>query len=205
MDDFQLIETMRVSERGEVCLLDRHLNRLSKSASYFSFQCNLDQLRAQIRQALPAAGNPLSLRLVLSKNGDSIVQVRPLPPDYARRLKLSRRRVHSTDLFLYHKTTNRVLYEEARQECDQQTDAILSNERGEVTESTIMNVAVFRQDRWVTPRISCGLLPGVMREEMLALGEIVEGVVRVEELQDGELIRCFNALRGVTDVPYAED
>jgi branched-subunit amino acid aminotransferase/4-amino-4-deoxychorismate lyase len=52
----------------------------------------------------------------------------------------------------------------------------------------------------VTPALSCGLLPGIMREELLCRGEIVEGVVRPEELRPGEQVRCFNALRGVFEL-----
>jgi branched-subunit amino acid aminotransferase/4-amino-4-deoxychorismate lyase len=59
-----------------------------------------------------------------------------------------------------------------------------------------MNIAVFREGRWVTPQVSCGLLSGVMREELLERGEIVEGVILARELQPGEAVRCFNALRG---------
>ena len=130
-----------------------------------------------------------------------MVESGPLPAGHAKRLKLSSVRVNSDDVFLYHKTTNRGVYEAARRECDDETDAILINERGEITETTITNVAAFRNGRWVTPQVSCGLLPGTMREELLARGEIVEGVIRADDVEPGELIRCFNALRGVFDVP----
>jgi para-aminobenzoate synthetase/4-amino-4-deoxychorismate lyase len=113
---------------------------------------------------------------------------------------LSTVRVNSGDAFLQHKTTNRTVFEQARRACDEQTDVILINEHDEITETTIMNLAVFRQGQWITPRASCGLLPGVMRAELLARTEIVEGVIPAGELRDGELIRCFNALRGVFDV-----
>src|SRR5215470_11786691 len=190
-DEFRLIETMRVSEHGEVQLLDRHLERLKRSADFFSFKCDLTKLRDDIVRALPPHGNPTCVRLALSKEGESHLEASSLPAGYAQRLRLSSVRVHSGDVYLYHKTTNRGIYEKAREECDEQTDAILINEHGEITETTIMNIAVFRGGRWITPRMSCGLLPGVMREELLARGEIVEGVVPANELRPGELIRCF--------------
>ena len=130
------------------------------------------------------------------------MQQMPLPAAYAKRVRLSSIRVNSNDEFLFHKTTNRGVYEAAHRECDDETDALLSNERGEITETTIMNVAVFRDGRWITPHVSCGLLSGVMREELLALGEIVEGVIQARDLQPGEVIRCFNALRGVNEAQF---
>ena len=170
MPDFLLIETMRVSDRGEVYLLERHLERLSKSARHFAFDCDLEKIRAVISRGTPADGSPVCLRLTLSKDGFASVEQSSLPQGYAQQLRLSSVRVNSADMFLYHKTTVRGIYEEARRECDEHTDAILSNERGEITESTIMNLAVFRNGKWVTPQLSCGLLPGVMREELLARG-----------------------------------
>jgi para-aminobenzoate synthetase/4-amino-4-deoxychorismate lyase len=201
MEDFRLIETMRVSESGEVCLLDRHLNRLSRSAEYFSFKCDLPKVRREILQGIPRDGNPACLRLTLSRDGGLHLERPPLPSGYAQRLKLSTVRVDSTDVFLYHKTTRRGVYDEARRQCDDQTDAILINERGEITETAIMNLAVFRNGRWITPSVSCGLLAGVMREELLSRGEITEGVIKAADLRPGELFRSFNALRGVRDVP----
>jgi para-aminobenzoate synthetase/4-amino-4-deoxychorismate lyase len=190
---------MRVTPASEVHLLDRHLERLSRSARFFSFECDLAGVREAIVRAVLRSERPVGLRLTLTKNGEISVESNPLPVGYVRSLKLSSETVNSSDVFLCHKTTNRGIYEKARKECDDQTDVILVNERGEATETTIMNIAVFRDGRWTTPLVSCGLLPGVMREELVASGEIVEGIVPAKELKPGELIRCFNALRGVCE------
>jgi len=191
---------VRVLEGGEVYLLDRHLERLTRSARHFSFSLDLAKTRDDILKAAPRGA--ACLRLTLSKEGVVTLQQMPLPAAYAKRVRLSSIRVNSNDEFLFHKTTNRGVYEAAHRECDDETDALLSNERGEITETTIMNVAVFRDGRWITPHVSCGLLSGVMREELLALGEIVEGVIQARDLQPGEVIRCFNALRGVNEAQF---
>src|SRR5215471_6672836 len=155
MNDFRLIETMRVSDAGEVCLLERHIDRLSRSADYFSFTLHRAQLRDEIRRALPQQASACCLRLELSNIGAVSFECRALPVRYARRLKLSTVRVNSNDVFLYHKTTNRGIYELVRQECDDDTDAILVNEHGEITETTIMNIAVSRDGLWITPQVTC--------------------------------------------------
>jgi para-aminobenzoate synthetase/4-amino-4-deoxychorismate lyase len=107
MKNFRLIETMRVSEGGEVYLLERHLSRLSKSAAYFSFVCDLERVREAIFQAAVERGNPASLRLTLSEDGAPVLESGPLPVGFAERVQLSSVRVNSKDVFLYHKTTNR--------------------------------------------------------------------------------------------------
>ncbi len=69
------------------------------------------------------------------------------------------------------------------------------NERGEITETTTANVVVSHQGRWVTPPLSCGLLPGTMRRRLLDEGRIVEQVLTVDDVRDSE-IYLINSLRG---------
>ena len=196
--DFRLIETMRVLESGEVYLLDRHLHRLRHSARHFSFKYDSDKVREQITEAAPRL--PVFLRLLLSQNGDLEISSGAIPTDQFEHLKFSSVRVDSKNPFLYHKTTKRGVYEEARRDCDATTDVILINERDEITETTITNIAVFRDGQWITPALSCGLLPGVLRAELLSCGEIVEGIIHPQDLHSSDPIRCFNALRGTFDV-----
>ena len=195
MTDFRLFETMRVSEAGDVYLLERHLERLRISARYFSFKYDSSKLRDAVLGSIPQTG-PNRIRLTLSREGAAHVDFAPLPTTSPERLRLSGVRVNSSDPLLLHKTTNRRIYEEARSALDENTDVILINERGQITETTIANIAVLRAGVWITPPVSCGLLPGVMRAELLSRGEIVEDVVAADQLWPGEAIRCFNALRG---------
>jgi len=57
-----------------------------------------------------------------------------------------------------------------------------------------------RQGHWITPAVSCGLLPGTMRAELLAEKKIVEGIIAADALSAGEPVRCFNSLRGIFEV-----
>ena len=52
-----------------------------------------------------------------------------------------------------------------------------------------------RGDRWVTPPLSCGLLGGTYREEVLRRGELHESVVTVEELRASDEIALINSVR----------
>src|SRR5689334_19092323 len=76
-DDFRLIETMRVSEHGEVQLLDRHLRRLNRSARFFDFKCDLAKVRDDIVRPVPRDGSPACLRLTLARNGESNLESGP--------------------------------------------------------------------------------------------------------------------------------
>ena len=93
-----------------------------------------------------------------------------------------------SDRFLFHKTTNRTVYDQAvaqRPDCD---DVILWNERGEITESSVANVVVSIDGQLFTPPQTSGLLAGTFRDQLLADGEIRERVILIEELQQASKI-----------------
>ena len=86
------------------------------------------------------------------------------------------------------KSTDRVPYDEARHRAGVGAggvfDVLLYNERLELTESSITNVAVETDDgSWATPPCECGLLNGVLRARMLSDGVLQERVVRLSELE----------------------
>ena len=122
-------------------------------------------------------------------------QGRALHPAPTFKVRIAAEPVNSQNVFLYHKTTNRCVYEAAkrsRPDCD---DVILFNERGEVTESTIANVVVEINGRRITPPVSCCLLAGTFREHLLERGEIEEEVVTIEQLQRAERVFLINSVR----------
>ena len=80
------------------------------------------------------------------------------------------------DVFLFHKTSRRQRYEEARRRHPDADDVVLINDRGEVTESTIANLAARIEGRWVTPPIEAGLLPGIGRAVALEEGSLTEAL-----------------------------
>jgi para-aminobenzoate synthetase/4-amino-4-deoxychorismate lyase len=201
--DFQLLETMR-AQAGRIQRLTRHLERMRASAGHFGFEFDSPGIRRTLVGAARLHAKPVVLRLVLHRDGSAKVEPRPLPPaGEIQRLRRAPRPVDSADPFLYHKTTRRQAYDAARAGLAAGEDALLYNERGEITEGTIANIAVERGGRWITPPVSCGLLAGVMRAELLAEGKLTEGIIRLDELVPGERILYFNAVRGLAEVPYA--
>ena len=112
----------------------------------------------------------------------------------ALRVGLARTAVDPSDLFLFHKTTHRRVYDAAR--LPGFDDTLLWTPEGDVTESTIANLVVDLDGRRVTPPVGCGLLPGTFRAELLAAGEIVEGRVRLEDLRRASQVWLVNSVQG---------
>ena len=194
---FRLLETLLWTPEEKFFLLDRHLSRLAESAEYFGFTADIAAIRVQLEEWERAAGPiPCRLRLFVAAGGGVQIEHEPLTalPDPAR-LKLAPCPVDPADAFLYHKTTHRRIYEQAKAACPDCDDVLLWNAAGEVTESTVANVVADRDGQWVTPPVSCGLLPGTFRAELLAQGKIREAVLRVQDLPRCRGLFLINSVR----------
>jgi para-aminobenzoate synthetase/4-amino-4-deoxychorismate lyase len=75
-------------------------------------------------------------------------------------------------------------------------DVVLVNDRGEVTESTIANLAVRLDGIWVTPPIDAGLLPGTYRAVLLREDRLIERPVTVDELRGAGELALMSSVRG---------
>jgi para-aminobenzoate synthetase/4-amino-4-deoxychorismate lyase len=200
----QLLETMKLQQDGTVFLLDLHMDRLARSASKLGYsmdrqaiQNTIQAVSHEAQQRCPETGPEMILRLLLWSDGQFDLSTNPLiaSTSESTQIELAKEPVDSMNLFLHHKTTGRSVYETACRSVADASEAILWNERGEVTESAIANIAVKRGDRWVTPPLSCGLLGGTYRQELLRRGELHAAVVMVEELRASDEIALINSVR----------
>jgi para-aminobenzoate synthetase/4-amino-4-deoxychorismate lyase len=194
--DFQLLETMLYEPGQGIFLLERHLKRLTGSAEYFGFEMNSESICDHLRQL--NFDEPKRLRFLLGKDGVFKVEAascRLQRLEASATLATAKKPVDSGDVFLYHKTTNRTVYEKAKADFPEADDVLLYNERGEVTESCIANVVVELDGRKVTPPVSCGLLAGTFRDELIAKGEIEERIITRADLKRAKAVWLINSVR----------
>lgn len=200
---FELLETLLWDPEHGFTLLDRHLRRIADSAKYFAFRFDPATVRAALTGAargLPPI--PHRVRMTVSRSGACECRATALPspaPRFAD-LPLARHPVDSSNVFLYHKTTHRRTYQDALAACPDHSDVLLYNERGEVTESTIANVAMEIDGALCTPPLRCGLLPGTQRAELLDRGRLQEGVLTLEDVRRARRLFLMNSLRGLHPV-----
>jgi 4-amino-4-deoxychorismate lyase len=117
---------------------------------------------------------------------------------------IAEERLDSADPWLRLKSSRRERYDAARATLPDGIDEILFlNERGEVCEGTITNVFLAGRPGMRTPAARCGLLPGVLRGEMLAGKRCREAVLRQEDLASGDLY-VGNSLRGLIPARLAK-
>jgi len=195
---FELLEAMRHDAAEGVRHLDRHLGRLSDSADYFGYRYDETEVREAIEKAVASApASPCRVRLALSKDGTARVVCTPLVSEQdVVRVALDDVPQDPRDVFLFHKTSRRQRYEEARRRHPDADDVVLVNDRTEVTESTIANIAVRMGGRWVTPPIESGLLPGIGRAVALEEGRLAEAPVTIDDLRSSEELTLVSDARG---------
>ncbi|KVM97038.1 aminodeoxychorismate synthase component I [Burkholderia stagnalis] len=208
---FQLFETTCATRAEGIRHLDRHVARLQRSADAFGFRFDADALRGAIDARCAALdGDGLyRMKLALAKDGALEIVAAPLKPlpDGPAGVLLAADHgfapTHADDALLQHKTTRRADYDRAWQAAEALGcfDMLFVNERGEVTEGGRSNLFVKLDGQWVTPPLSCGVLPGVMRGVLLddpSFGA-TERVVTRDDLARAQALLLTNALRGAVD------
>lgn len=207
-DTFALLETFSSSTDEATRRL--HYRRLERSAKAFgldladlslsSRHAELVEAQLKLHAALRQAQGDELVRIRLSLNGEISITYAPL--DRMREplpICLASRRVRSDDPFLRHKTSWRPLHEAAMAEATARGcfDALLCNERDELTEGARTNLFFEIDGRFWTPPLACGLLPGILRERIVSEARVSERAVTLDELRCADAIYVGNSARGL--------
>jgi para-aminobenzoate synthetase / 4-amino-4-deoxychorismate lyase len=196
---FELFETLRHDPGGGFRHLERHVRRLRESSDYFGFAFDAAAVvDALERAASRVPDRPARVRVSVDRKGRADAGATALieSPEPVR-LAIDRTHpVDRTDPMLFHKHTRREVYDSARARHPEADDVLLVNDRDEVTEATIANVATALDGRWVTPPLDAGLLPGIGREVALEEGWLVEAPIRVEDLARADAVELISDVRG---------
>lgn len=197
--DFDLFETLRYEGKNGFFLIDRHIDRIEASARYFGFVFDRSSVLSALEKAVSDLDkSPHRVRLVLSRKGRVKVETAPLKNASQNRVlpvRISPLPVDSLDPLLFHKTTRREPYTSRLNMYPLCEEIILINERGEATECSIGNLVAKLDGRYVTPPISCGLLGGTFRAELLSRGKLTEQVLKVDDLKRAEALYMINSVR----------
>ena len=205
--DFDLLETMLWEPDTGFSLLERHLGRLAGAAGFFDRGIDEDRIRSDLETRAEGFDHARHrVRLLVAADGSHRIEAGALETESVTapvRLGLAADPVKREDPFLHFKTTNRGIYDRARASRPDCDDVLLWNEEGEVTESTIANLVAKVAGELVTPPVGCGLLAGTFREELLVRAEIVDRVIRVEELSRAESLFLVNSVQGLREVEWS--
>ena len=194
-----LLETMKFDPEEGIPLLELHLARIGASAAALGFTFDRHEARNRIHALCFELTEPARVRLLLSRGGALAVETAPIPAPFtgpAPCIALD----HPTALHdwrLRHKSTDRSFYSEALAvaQAAGAVEALLHRD-GVVTEGSWTNVFVPGADGvLITPPLAAGLLPGVLRAQLIEEGRAREGAITLDDLAGDFYLG--NALRGL--------
>lgn len=197
--EFSLLETLRWTPAEGWFLREQHLARLLASAAYFGFPANQENLAAWLEAFAREFDSPQRVRLLLARDGQLTGESAPLSPESLSKpvtAALAASPIQSSEIFLFHKTTRRALYESAKAARPEAEDVLLYNEHGELTEFTIGNLVVEMAGKVFTPPLECGLLAGTFRAHLLETGRVQERRMLTSELANCTQVFRVNSVRG---------
>ena len=198
---------------GKVNLLELHLDRMQRSSCDLGIPFTRLEAKSLVHEAIFGLDQSISyrLRLDLSSEGNlqtSIGKLDSLPEEvrifWAKDVleNPANAITHSGNILLRHKTSFRPVYDEAWQASVAKGgfDAIFTNESGYVTEGGRSSIFIKPKNstNWLTPPLSAGVLPGVMREHILndPTWNAHEANLTIEDVAMADKIVISNALRG---------
>lgn len=195
---FSLLESLKL-EDGNYPLLQYHLARLKDSADYFHFPGNIQEVEDELKKlAKKLPEGTYKVRLLLDAKGITKLEAQETAPmEEPVKCAMALSATDSKNPFLFHKTTHREVYDKASAKLPNDVFSVLLwNEKQQLTEFTIGNVVLEKDGQFFTPPVSCGLLAGTFRQQLLDQKRIEEKIIHKEELEDYDAIWLINSVRG---------
>ncbi|MET0240655.1 MAG: aminotransferase class IV [Sphingobium sp.] len=176
--------------------LERHLRRMQASAEALDFRFDRHGLRNELQTATFRVVEPSRIRLLLSRRGAAAVDVRALAGwrQAVVPVAVVPRNTGGDDPRLRHKTTDRTVHDSCLAQGGT-FEVVMADADGCLTEGTYTSIFLERGDRLVTPPLSRGIIPGILRQQLLESGEAVEGDIRPSDI-DGNFF-IGNSVRGL--------
>ena len=194
-----LIETFRFDPDQGFIRLNRHLNRLAKAAEQLGYPIDMDAIQSELSGL--STDHPLRIRLTLSAKGDVNIEAEPFaeikPPV---KIALSAAPLSNAVQDTRFKISARDFYDKERARLKAQTgcdEVLFFNPQGDLCEGSFTNVFVEKAGELFTPDLTCGLLAGVLRAELLDMGQAREAIIRHGNLIEADRVYIGNSLRGL--------
>ena len=201
-------ETIAVKD-GKLIFLDRHLRRLDRALHFLKIG-TLDERGITEKQVIDCVKQQKlkdgACKLTVSKK-NVVFQQRQNPyTDDIRRtgfvMDFSSVRRNETSPLTAYKTLNYgdCILENRQAHGLGMNERIFLNTKGQISEGTVSNIFFVRSGKLYTPNLSCGLLPGILREYLCETENVEEAVIYPAEL--GQYEECFvtNSLMGIMPV-----
>lgn len=196
-----IFETLKWTKDKGFWRLENHLQRMEKSAINFNIKYDREIILSALNNvAQNIYWNEARIKIKINDEGHEIEIAEFIPNDKIYKITLSKTIMNSKNIWLYHKTTNREIYDKEWQKySDLGFDEIIYlNENGELTEGSRTNIFLdFGDGILYTPEIKSGVLSGILRAELIENGKAIEKMLQLDDIYAAQHIYVGNALRGL--------
>ena len=195
-----VIETFRLGPNGHIPRANLHQERFAKMVGK-------NMARDVFTSIKRDKGADRRVRVMANDGQITSEVVRFIPLDAPLKLSLSRypltRQMQDTRF----KTTARDFYDGERARISALTQAdevIFLNDNQELCEGSFTSLFIKKNDQLLTPDLACGLLPGVLRQDLLQTERAVEAKLTLSDIQTAEAIFVGNSLRGLMPAKFID-
>lgn len=198
--------------KGKPVFLDEHLARINKSI--VDLGLNIDKLeKNEVFQYLNNNKNTFEyevLKIVLSEKNRLFLKREYIytEKDYQKgfSLNISKVRRNESSIFTFHKTLNYGdnILEKRKSKKLGYDEPIFLNSKNQITEGATSNIFVVVEDKIYTPKLSCGLLNGIVRQYIISNYDVIEKEIDIEFLNNTDEIFLTNSLFGIMPVNNLE-
>lgn len=203
---FYIFESI-LFKNNTLYFLEDHIIRMRETSLLLFGHFDESKIRNVLHASLPNTSLSFKIRLKYYDSREVKVESIERKPFQNSVILLSDKKVHSNELFLYHKTSQRKLYaDEYEFHKDQFSDVIFMNEKEEITEGCISNIFIFHTGVYITPPVSSGLLNGILRKKLLQKFPkyFQEKKISKKMLYESKRIFICNSVRGILKVTLHE-
>lgn len=194
----------------KLVFLSEHLKRLDKALRFFKIKnsLNVDDLYNFINKNQHFNG---AIKIIVSEK-NSLFEFKENPYNqstYEKGFSLTKSKLKKNEYspITYFKTLNYAENILERQKAIEKgyNEAIFLNTKNQITEGTVSNIFFVKNNIIYTPKISCGLLNGIMRQYILSNYNINEKIITLDMMDDFDEAFLTNSLMGIMPVLNFED
>ena len=201
-----IFETMRV-EDGRIAELGRHMRRATSSARALNIVMPDEELlRKELDNALSKEGFKLGRLRVCFSSSAMVIDYSEYS-DFDSPANLT---FHSTSPDSVNSMHKIYPYDERFEILDTAIeygfdDAIVFNKENHITESAIANICAYIDGQWLTPPITAGVLPGIMRAIAVERLDVKVANIHISEIPKIEAAVLLNSLKIAQPVAFIGD
>lgn len=191
--------------KGKALFLKEHLERLNKALYFLDIKRLIreEDLKDYLKNKTT---DYYALKIIVSEK-NTIIKEREIPYNenhYKKgfEIDISKIRRNHTSPFVFHKTLNygECIMEKRLAKELNVDEMLFLNMNDEICEGTTSNIFFIKEEKLYTPKLSCGLLKGILRDYILKTYDVNETIITPFDISYFDECFVTNSLMGIMPV-----